>query len=100
MDRRESRRYKVQLPVAFSGDRIAGKGTVCNLGTRGCAVKSGHTLKVGAFVELRIDVPTLDAPLLVDLAVVRWSVGQEFGLDFLQLRPEEQKRLKRFVKKL
>lgn len=100
MDRRDNRRHEVQLPVSFSGDEILGKGSVFNIGVGGCAVKGDKNIRVGAFVELRIDLPHLDAPLPIDVAVVRWAIGQKFGLDFLEIRPEEQKRLRRFIKTL
>jgi hypothetical protein len=36
----------------------------------------------------------------IPLAVVRWSEGREFGLEYLVIGAEAQERLRRFVKSL
>ena len=100
MDLREHPRHEVQIPVSFLGDDVAGKGTVSNLSLGGCAVKGDKLLRVGAFLELSVDLPGPEQNLSVDVAVVRWTLGEKFGLDFLQMQPEEQKRLRRFIRSL
>jgi hypothetical protein len=44
-------------------------------------------------LELRIYIPDLDWPLMVDGAVVQWVKGHTFGLRFLRLRQTEEDRL-------
>ncbi|HLZ35894.1 MAG TPA: hypothetical protein VKP13_17965 [Nitrospira sp.] len=44
-----------------------------------------------------IDVPRFDHPLHVPLAVIRWSSGQEFGMEFIQMEPDDQKRLRELI---
>jgi len=53
-------------------------------------------------VELMLRLSFLggEPPIDVDRAVVRWSKGREFGLQFIAMRPEAQEQLSRFVKVL
>jgi hypothetical protein len=100
IDFRHNARHEVHLSVEFTGDQVSGKGLVCNLSRSGCCLK-GHTrVPVGAFVELKISLPDGLAPLIVDLGVVRWSAGERFGIDYLQIQETETQRLKQFLSTL
>ncbi len=79
MHLRYARRYQVHCPITLLGDHLVGEGTVRNVST------------------VRVLLPDQAVPRKVDLAVVRWSRGREFGLEFLRMQPEEQDRLRRFV---
>ena len=48
-------------------------------------------------MELRLYMPDDLMPMEVDQAMVRWSQGREFGLQFLRMRPEEKERFHRFI---
>ena len=100
MDLRDYPRFEVDVPISFFGDQITGKGAITNLSAGGCAVKGDAKTQIGAFLELNIDLPAPHQKLIVEVAVVRWSIGTKFGLDFLQLDPEQEKRLLRFLKTL
>lgn len=100
MDLRDHPRFEVNVPVSFFGDQINGKGAITNLSAGGCAVKGDAKAQIGAFLELNVDLPPPHQKLVVDVAVVRWSIGTKFGLDFLQLDSEQEKRLGRFIKTL
>ena len=52
------------------------------------------------YLALRVALPDHAPPMEVTLAAVRWSKGQKFGLEFLRMQPEEQDRLRRFVRTL
>jgi hypothetical protein len=34
----------------------------------------------------------------VDLAVVRWAHGQEFGMEFITMNPDDQRRLRELIR--
>ena len=51
-------------------------------------------------LELRIYVPGIDWPLMVDSAAVRWAEASAFGLAFLRVRDEEQERLRKVLAEL
>ena len=121
MDPRVSHRIPIHYPIVFLGDNFTGEGTVVdiseegcavgsaageppwlsNLSTGGCKVASSTPADRGTYLELRIFL-THDpkSPMKVDLAAVRWAQEQEFGLEFITVRPEEQERLHRFVSTL
>ena len=94
-ERREAPRYEVELPLAFSGNEIAGGGIVTSLSKEGCAVKSEESVPPHSFVALRVQLPDPNAPLKVEVAHVRWSNVSTFGLEFVHLHAEEQERLQR-----
>ncbi|CAI4031994.1 hypothetical protein DNFV4_02418 [Nitrospira tepida] len=100
IDFRHNPRHEVHLSVEFTGDQVTGKGLVCNLSRSGCGIKGQTRVPVGAFVELIISLPSGLAPLMIDLGVVRWSAGERFGIDFLQMQEPETQRLKQFLSTL
>ena len=100
MDFRQHRRYEVNIPVAYSGDEIGGKGAATNLSVGGCAVLGDCGVRVGSFVELVLHLPPPHADLAVPLAVVRYCVGTKFGLDFLQMPAHLETRLRKYLKSL
>jgi hypothetical protein len=55
---------------------------------------------IGAAFECRIYAPSLDWPLRIDEAQVRWVRGNTFGVEFAKLREEERIKLTRLVKAL
>ena len=99
MEQRKHPRFAVQLPIAFSGDAISGDGTVIDIPKGGwqVTVASAQGVPAGTDLALRIALPDHAAPMEVTLAVVRWSQGQKFGLEFLRMEDDEQERLRRFV---
>jgi hypothetical protein len=58
------------------------------------------SLLKGAYVELFINLLGQIPPLPVGLAVIRWSTGTEFGLEFIRIADRHQVRLRRYVKDL
>lgn len=98
MEFRRHPRVKVHVEISFLGEQVAAKGIVCNISPGGCGVNSSYTVPVGTFLQVTLHLPKSEKPLKVDVAVVRWSAGNAFGLDFLQIGQEEQDRLKRFIK--
>ncbi len=100
MQQRRSPRFAVQLPVSFKGDGGAGKGTVFNLSVDGCRIGSDDAVKPNTYLELHIDLPGCDVPMTIELAAVRWSEGQHFGLEFIRVSEEAQERLRTLVRSL
>ena len=100
MEFRRHPRVKAQLEISFVGETVAGQGILCDISLGGCGVRSNQTVPVGAFLQATIHLPKKGELLKVDVAVVRWSAGNAFGLDFLQVGQEEQDRLKRLIKSL
>jgi len=81
MDLRKPTHFQVNLPVSFSGDRVAGEGTVYNLSTGGCKAEQ-------------------DSPITVAVAAVRWAMGRDFGVEFISLPADDQEHLRRYLQTL
>ena len=94
-DLRATPRYRVQFRsvVSSSGRVREGMGTVLDLSLRGLSGGSPFRCATSLVMELRIYVPSLDWPLMVDGAVVQSVDGATFDLRFLRLREIEKQRL-------
>jgi hypothetical protein len=51
-------------------------------------------------MKLSIDVPKPMATIEVEQAVVRWVSGQEFGIEFASISPEQFERLTKIIQQL
>jgi hypothetical protein len=98
MEGRKHARFAVQLPVFFSGDKISGEGTILNLAAEGCAITSDTVASVAVYLQLTMKLQEREEPVQIDLAAVRWVAATRFGVEFIKIRPEEEERLKKFVK--
>ena len=94
VDRRATPRLRVQFRTTFSAStKLEGTGVMLDLSTGGCRIESPVTLEPGLLLELRIYVPDLEWPLMIEAANVQWVSGQTFGLAFFRIRETEQQRL-------
>jgi hypothetical protein len=98
MEQRKHARYHVEYAGSFSGERIRANGVILDLSKEGCRARSGVTVGKGEFCGVLIDVPRDETPLHVDLAVVRWAQGQEFGMEFIRMTTDYQQRLRELIR--
>ena len=94
---RSYRRFAVQCPVFYLSEQFIAQGSVWNLSHKGWRVDGEQEMAVGTVVALCVFLPDEQVPMTIERAIVRWSRGQEFGLETLYLRPEQQDRFRRFV---
>ncbi|MGH7259819.1 MAG: PilZ domain-containing protein [Nitrospiraceae bacterium] len=97
MEQRRERRVQVQYPISFEGNQGLSKGKLFNLSAGGCAIESGAFVQVGTTVTLRVHVPTHKEPIQVARAGVTWAAGQDFGVEFMDLDPQERERLQKLI---
>ena len=64
----------------------------------GCRAHSEQSIGRGELLRVLIDVPRYKTPLQVECAMVRWSNGQEFGMEFLGSPPDDQQRLRNLIR--
>jgi hypothetical protein len=50
-------------------------------------------IRQDALLRVLIDVPRFSTPIQVDRAIVRWSSGKEFGLEFTGIPADDEQRL-------
>ena len=100
MKGRKHTRFAVQLPVSFKGDQRSDGGTILNLSEEGCAITAETVADVAVYLQIMMHLRAGEEPVQVDLAAVRWTSTTRFGVEFIKIRPEEEERLKKFVKVL
>ena len=101
VDRRATPRFRVQFRTTFSGSTtLEGTGIVLDLSTGGCCIESSVLMVPGFSLELRIHVPDLEWPLMIEAASVQWVSGQTFGLAFFRITETEQQRLEQVISDL
>ncbi len=100
-ERRQAPRFWVQFPISlFQGGVLIGDGTGYDLSAEGCAVESQANVGTGDHVALQLYLPEHEdptTPLMVEDAVVRWTIQQKLGLEFISLPSGDQQRLRRYV---
>ena len=98
MEQRKFLRVPVCCSIAISMETLDGavSGTGFNLSLGGCELASNLCVPKGTHVSLRIHLEDQKLPVEIDLAKVRWSMGRVVGLEFIQIEPEAQVRLRQF----
>jgi PilZ domain-containing protein len=86
---RQAQRFKVQLPVDFTGSRD-GTGTLHDLSILGCRIVSRTPLDVGQSLKLTLYQGEGAKPIVVETAEVRWRNAWHIGVMFQTPAPEEQ----------
>ncbi len=102
MELRGSPRYLVGFHSSFSSAEISGAGVGLELSVRGCRISSPTRVTRGTELQLHLVLPENDHHSFVEVerAVVQWTEGNEFGVEFLQLTTEATERIRQFVRTL
>lgn len=100
MKSRKHPRYRVEYCGSFSGERVRAPAVILDLSSCGCRARSDTPSSIGECVRVLIDVPRYEAPIQVMRAVVRWSKGQEFGIEFTQMELHDEQRLNQLMRQL
>ncbi len=90
---------RVRFPALLQGE-AEGECTVVNLSLKGCRVAGELDVEVGEYLSIHLQVPNQEAPIVVDLAGVRWVSDHACGLEFVSMWPSEEQRLGRFLRDL
>ena len=105
-ERRQFPRFVVQFPITiitYKNGVMIGDGISYDLSAGGCAVESRANVGRGNYVALQLYLPDHHdptTPLMVELAAVRWTIQEKFGLEFITMPSGDQKRLRRYVQTL
>jgi len=87
-EQRRSPRHDRAWLVNFSGEDTLGRGVTRNVSREGCCIKTQKTVNCGDYLSLRLS-PTLT----IELGIVRWISGEEFGVEFLSISPHSRDQL-------
>jgi hypothetical protein len=97
-NRRATPRFHGKFQTTVSGPtKTQGTGVILDLSAGGCQLESPLTIARGQLLELRVSIPGLESPLIIDGARVQWVSGHLIGLTFVRIRSTEQQRLNRVI---
>ncbi len=97
---RRYQRFEIRCPLHYLGNAFLGKGRVLDLSLDGWRAEGDHPVKLGTTIALRMTLSDQADPLDVDLALVQWVRGREFGLQIVKLSLLSKARLTRFTRSL
>jgi len=96
-ERRRHARYRVDFPATFSNDRTSGFGIIADVSAGGCRIESNVPIAPGEVGQLLIELPDCPASLKISQALFRWVRGQEYGLEFMRMEPDDEGWLNRLI---
>jgi PilZ domain-containing protein len=107
VDLRQHPRLRVAAPFACSlsrrglakwlGRKADGIGVVFDVSMRGAKVMSEAGIQPGDRLSMRLSLPNQASPMAVEEATVRWEKDQVYGLEFNDLSPVAEMRLRKFI---
>jgi hypothetical protein len=99
-DRREFQRLAIRIPVSFSSEQKSGDGFVTDLSIRGCALQTDTRPHHGAVLSLTLHPADSLPPIEVESTIIRSALGQRVGVEFLEMDPDEEERLRGYIETL
>ncbi len=91
--RRMYRRVSADYPSCFLMGQVLRQAVIRDISLNGVRIQSFSDLPHNPLVMVRLWLPGQQESLDVDLAIVRWVRGQEFGVQFVFLSNEADFRL-------
>jgi PilZ domain-containing protein len=92
-------RIGVRCPVVVTTGTQVGEGRILDLTTPGCLIESPLAVQKAQPLHLEMFLPGIASPLIVTLAVIRWTEGNRFGAEFIKMHTSQQQILQRFMVK-
>jgi PilZ domain len=91
-------RFPLFYPVIFGGAPFVGEGILSNLSLMGCSVMCDREVLCGSDVRVSVLLPHQTPALSIDLGMIKWVQGCQFGVEFLRLPLEARQRLNRMLR--
>lgn len=86
---RSQPRFEVQWLMLYRGENFLAEGTMLDISLQGGRFASTMPVAVGMRLAIYVDSPQKREDLVIDEAVVRWVSEDEFGAQFISMRPED-----------
>ncbi len=90
---RSSPRKHVRYSASVHTDNGAADGILFDLSVTGCRMQSTVSLAPGTYLALHIEAGTTEAPLDVEVSVIRWHKDNQFGIEFLRYAQGDRERV-------
>ena len=90
-------RIGVSCPVVVTTGTQVGAGHILDLTLPGCLIESPLAVQKAQPLHLEMFLPGIASPLIVTLAVIRWTEGNRFGAEFIKMHTSQQRMLQRFM---
>jgi c-di-GMP-binding flagellar brake protein YcgR len=107
LDLRQHPRVRIPAPFACSFQRRGltkwisgsheGLGVVFDVSMGGAKVMCETGIEPGEHMSVSFCLPNQVSPMMVEEAAVRWGKDQTYGLQFLDLSPVAEMRLRKFI---
>ena len=100
MAERRGRRLRLSCRLFFFGeDDFEGEATILDLSTGGCQATSLTEVRIGMTLRLSLFLQDQEWPVRIDGAMVRWVSGNNFGLEFTEIRSAQRERIRAIIMK-
>ena len=93
MNRRKSPRYPANYLNEYFEEHYAGETRVLDLSREGARLYGNVPIGKGTYLKMVIALQDRNNLLRIDLATTRWSKGNEFGVEFIRMDPDQHQRL-------
>ena len=97
-DKRKYHRFSVAFPVSFGDEGAVRFGMVVDISREGCRIRCGDPAPGDQYFKVEIWLNSSSDRLVIDLAVMRWSRPEEFGIEFIGMTPDNQASLRRIIR--
>ena len=99
-ERRSYVRSSVHLQASLTSAYATEEATVLNVSLDGCRLRSNLAPRRDTELVIHLHWADGRSAIRIDRAVVRWSAGPDFGVQFLLVGIHEAKELQRMLKRL
>ena len=96
---RPYRLFPVQCFVKYHIGSFTGTGTVWNLSLRGWRLSGDMPMCRGEVLSMTVTLPN-EQRISIPEAIVRWSRGNEYGIETVEISKHTQGRLGHYVSRL
>ena len=93
---RPSRRFPMCCPVTYQCGLFEGHGIVWNLSLTGWRFSGNLPLRVGEVCSLTVNL-SIQEPIYVAAAIVRWMRGEEYGVETLVIDDESREDMEQYL---
>lgn len=97
MEARQFLRVPLDSMAFLRSDRDSAQGALLDLSRTGAGLSSASPLQPRDYLSLSLNLPFHVPSLEVNLAAVRWVLGRNIGVEFIQMTKNEQRPLRDFL---